>query len=206
MSASCSKRSGTGATLRRVSRARRLRARPGSTVLGVSEDEVLDALPVLAEAAERSCLRTRRTIRWRSSNAASTVIPAVQAAAVAAGGFVAGAAVVGLVHRRRRARRCSPRAHAPAPSRGAGALARIGRAGELLQIVGSRSLLLDVHLLGGSRRSLRRRLRALVELRQEVAPAGPFRLPRRDGHGRNAAPPRRRARTPAAPRRGAGAA
>jgi hypothetical protein len=77
-------------------------------------------------------------------------LPAVQAAAVAAGGFVAGAAVVGLVHRRRRRRApalsrrrrgaLESRAH-----RGAGA-----RAAELVQIVGSRSLLVDVHLLGSS--------------------------------------------------------
>jgi hypothetical protein len=69
------------------------------------------------------------------------MVPVAQAAAVAAGGFVAGAAVVGLVGRRR--------------SRSRGSLSNrrgkkeISRAGELLQIVGSRSLLLDVHLLGG---------------------------------------------------------
>jgi hypothetical protein len=77
----------------------------------------------------------------------------VQAAAVAAGGFVAGAAVVGLVHRRRRT--------ALAKGRGARRLNRArsprrdsrsaNKAGELLQIVGSRSLLVDVHLLGGER-------------------------------------------------------
>jgi hypothetical protein len=79
------------------------------------------------------------------------MIPAVQAAAVAAGGFVAGAAVVGLVSRRRR--------RSSALAKGSGRGRRLGRgagsrgdsrAGELLQIVGSRSLLLDVHLLGGS--------------------------------------------------------
>jgi hypothetical protein len=79
------------------------------------------------------------------------MIPAVQAAAVAAGGFVAGAAVVGLVHRRQR--------QSTALSKGRHVGRRLGRAGrgrraasgagELVQIVGSRSLLLDVHLLGG---------------------------------------------------------
>jgi len=65
---------------------------------------------------------------------------AVQAVAVAAGGFVAGAAVAGLVHRRgRRSARPSRRRRA-----GTG-----GRAAELVEIVGSRSLLVDVHLLGG---------------------------------------------------------
>ncbi len=75
-------------------------------------------------------------------------LPVVQAAAAAAGGFVAGAAVVGLVHRR----------HARALARGSGrrglrrgrAAARNASAADRLQIVGSRSLLLDVHLLGGS--------------------------------------------------------
>jgi hypothetical protein len=76
-----------------------------------------------------------------------TTIPAVQAAAAAAGGFVAGAAVVGLVNRR----------HARALARGGArrGLLRRGRAAgrnaavvDRSQIVGSRSFLLDVHLLG----------------------------------------------------------
>jgi len=84
----------------------------------------------------------------------SGMLPAVQAAAVAAGGFVAGAAVVGLVHRHHR--------HSQALTRGRRGreLAKNGggfrrprppaRAVELVQIVGSRSLLVDVHLLGSS--------------------------------------------------------
>jgi hypothetical protein len=81
-------------------------------------------------------------------------VPAVQAAAVAATGFVAGAAMVGLAHRRRRRRdlvRAAGRRRF-GRSAGRGAAARGGSArspGELLQIVGSRSLLVDVHLLGG---------------------------------------------------------
>lgn len=75
---------------------------------------------------------------WRS---AATVLPAVQAAAVAAGGFVAGVAFVGLVHRRQRRTGALAKA-----GRGA---RRGGRAGELAQVVGSRSFLVDVHLLGG---------------------------------------------------------
>jgi hypothetical protein len=73
-------------------------------------------------------------------------LPAVQAAAAVAAGFVAGAAVVGLVgHRRRRTaleggRRSLLRRRASV---------RNPTALERLQIVGSRSLLLDVHLLGG---------------------------------------------------------
>jgi hypothetical protein len=82
--------------------------------------------------------------------AGTAAIPAVQAAAAAAGGFVAGAAFVGLVNRRHR------RALALAAPRRSRKLALrgsrkgSGTAAELLQIVGSRSLLLDVHLLGGS--------------------------------------------------------
>ncbi|HLL91904.1 MAG TPA: hypothetical protein VK252_03110 [Solirubrobacteraceae bacterium] len=80
---------------------------------------------------------------------AGTMLPAVQAAAVAAGGFVAGAAFAGLVHRRQR-RRSSALSRGRRRSRdlpkGAGRPA--ARAAELVQIVGSRSLLVDVHLLG----------------------------------------------------------
>jgi hypothetical protein len=82
---------------------------------------------------------------------AGTMLPAVQAAAVAAGGFVAGAAFAGLVHRRQR-RRSSALSRGRRGSRdlprGAGRPA--ARAAELVQIVGSRSLLVDVHLLGSS--------------------------------------------------------
>ncbi len=69
------------------------------------------------------------------------MVPAVQAAAVAAGGFVAGAAVVGLVnHRHNRAlAQGQPRRRLLRRSRGA----RV----EALQIVSTRSLLVDVHLL-----------------------------------------------------------
>jgi hypothetical protein len=73
--------------------------------------------------------------------ATRAMVPVAQVAAVAAGGFVAGAAVVGLVSRRR----SRPAKRISARRRGK----EISRAGELLQIVGSRSLLVDVHLLGG---------------------------------------------------------
>jgi hypothetical protein len=94
------------------------------------DTEEVDALVVLPEAKVLVAQSPPRTM-----------VPVAQAAAVAAGGFVAGAAVVGLVGRRR------------ARSRGLSARRRGGkeltRGGELLQIVGSRSLLVDVHLLGG---------------------------------------------------------
>jgi hypothetical protein len=107
------------------------------------EVETVDALPVLAQEASVVSDFPFAGELSRSSGA----MPAVQAAAVAAGGFVAGAAVVGLVTRRQR------RSAALAKGR---SKSRLGRrrgagtsAGELVQIVGSRSLLVDVHLLGG---------------------------------------------------------
>ncbi|HEX4280509.1 MAG TPA: hypothetical protein VHZ27_07055 [Solirubrobacteraceae bacterium] len=96
----------------------------GAREAGVdSEEEVVDGFPVLAEV---------RTVERVS--AAS--LPAMQAAAAAATGFVAGAATVALV-RRRHARK----------------LARTGRSGprravDMLPIVGSRSFLVDVHVIG----------------------------------------------------------
>lgn len=75
------------------------------------------------------------------------VVPAVQAAAVAAGGFVAGAAVVGLVNHRRQSRALAEgtgqRRRFLSRGRGRGGSARV----EALQIVSTRSLLVDVHLL-----------------------------------------------------------
>jgi hypothetical protein len=87
------------------------------------EAEIVDGLPVLAEV---------RTIE-RPSPAS---LPAVQVAAVAATGFVAGAATVALVKRR-----------------AAKKLARSGRSGprravDLLPIAASRSFLVDVHVIG----------------------------------------------------------
>jgi hypothetical protein len=116
---------------------------------GAEESEPAGTLPVLAQ--EATVVEDYRFVGDLSRGRASAAIPAVQAAAVAAGGFVAGAAVVGLVARRQR------HSAALTKSRGAGRrLARGGRrrsggpsAGELVQIVGSRSLLVDVHLLGG---------------------------------------------------------
>ena len=83
-------------------------------------EETVDGLPVLAEV---------RTIE-RGSPAS---LPAVQAAAAAATGFVAGAATIALVKRRaakKVARRGVPR-----------------RAADMLPIVASRTFLVDVHLI-----------------------------------------------------------
>jgi hypothetical protein len=87
-----------------------------------AEEETVEGLPILAEV---------RPIE----RAQSAALPAVQAAAAAATGFVAGAATVALV-RRRSARK----------------MARTQRAGprrpiDMLPVVGSRTFLVDVHLL-----------------------------------------------------------
>jgi hypothetical protein len=104
-------------------------------------------LPVLARPAPVLEVRDLPAGLQRSSR--SVVVPAVQAAAAAAGGFLAGAALVGLMQLRRRRGAAAPR-----PRRVHRRGARAGRGGrparveELVQIVGSRSLLVDVHLLG----------------------------------------------------------
>jgi hypothetical protein len=86
----------------------------------VPAEETLESPPVLAEV---------RAVQAQSPVA----LPAVQAAAVAATGFVAGAATLALVRRhsaRKLARGRQPR-----------------RALDALPIVGSRSFLVDVHLI-----------------------------------------------------------
>jgi hypothetical protein len=119
----------------------------------MGETEEVDALPVLAD--EPTVVRAASDERALPSDLRSgrVVVPAVQAAAVAAGGFVAGAAVVGLVHRRRK-RPVAALARGRRSRRRLGLGGRdtrsVSRAGELLQIVASRSLLVDVHLLGGA--------------------------------------------------------
>jgi len=81
------------------------------------EGEVVDGLPVVAES--------------RVIEPARPLVPARQAAALAATGFVAGAATVAVVHRRR----------ARLPRRKRRKMSGIG------EIVSSNSFLVDVHLL-----------------------------------------------------------
>jgi hypothetical protein len=83
-----------------------------------AQEEVVDALPVVAEPRAVEPLAAR---------------PAVQAAAVAATGLVAGAATV-AAFRRRGVRKALRRR-------------RRTRKGERLEIVSSRSFLVDVHLV-----------------------------------------------------------
>lgn len=86
----------------------------------VSEEGTVDGVPVLAEV---------RALE----PAAPAALPAVQAAAVAATGFVAGAATLALV------RRHSARKLARARTQ--------RRVIDALPIVGTRSFLVDVHLI-----------------------------------------------------------
>lgn len=107
-----------------------------------------DEGPAIAPAGTVPVPVSRRSVALASLRSA----PAVQAAAVAAGGFVAGAAVVGIARRRRTVAVRGGRRSAARGRRSKGA--RQG-AGELLQIVGSRSLLVDVHLLDSAARGRR---------------------------------------------------
>jgi hypothetical protein len=85
-----------------------------------AEAEVVDGLPVLAEVRPLA-------------PAQPAALPAVQAAAAAATGFVAGAATIALVRRVSARRVARARARRPAHSG--------------LPIVGTRSFLVDVHLI-----------------------------------------------------------
>jgi hypothetical protein len=92
----------------------------------VEPEETVDGVPVLAaevRALERAVPRRQ--------------LPAVQAAAVAATGFAVGAATVVAIQRKASARR-------PARLR----RRKRGPAVETLTVLGSRSFLVDVHLLG----------------------------------------------------------
>jgi hypothetical protein len=97
------------------------------------EEETVEGLPVLAEV---------RAIDPPGAGAidrpSAAALPAVQAAAAVATGFVAGAATIALVkrHNGRKVSRASRSA-----SR---------RAADLLPIVGSRTFLVDIHLIGKS--------------------------------------------------------
>jgi len=88
----------------------------------VESEETVDGVPVLV-AEVRALEPARRQL------------PAVQAAAVAATAFAAGAATVVAIHRH-------------AARKPNGVRRRRKRGAETLSVVGTRSFLLDVHLLG----------------------------------------------------------
>ncbi len=78
-----------------------------------------------------------------------STVPARAAAAAAAGGFMAGAAVVGIVGRRhRRALALGGKRRGSLASRRRRVPGKRLAPGQPLQIVASRKVLLDIHLLG----------------------------------------------------------
>jgi hypothetical protein len=89
----------------------------------LDQEEAIDGLPVVSDV---------RVIE----PAASPALPAVQAAAVAATGFVAGAATLVVIRRHRTRKLARQQRNAPR------------RAFDMLPIVGSRTFLVDVHLIG----------------------------------------------------------
>ena len=88
----------------------------------VTEGEVVDGLPVVTDAGE---------VLDEPSTGGLLLAPGVQAAALAATGFVAGACTVAVVKRHRTKKAAKKRK----------------KAGPLGEIVGSNSFLIDVHLL-----------------------------------------------------------
>ena len=94
----------------------------GTDLIVEAEEETVEGVPVLAEV---------RALEPVSSDS----LPAVQAVAAAATGFVAGAATIALVKRRTARKVARARARAPR------------RAVDMLPIVGSRTFLVDVHLV-----------------------------------------------------------
>jgi len=89
---------------------------------GAAGEETVNGLPVLAEV--RPIERVQ-----------SAALPAMQAAAAAATGFVAGAATVALVKRRSARKLARTQRHSPR------------RPVEMLPVFASRTFLVDVHLL-----------------------------------------------------------
>jgi len=90
----------------------------------VAEGEVVDGLPVVAEDDDTGVLEGRLAPGGLS-------VPTVHAAALAATGFVAGAATVAVVSRRRSRKAAKKRK----------------KSGPIGEIMSSNSFLIDVHLL-----------------------------------------------------------
>ena len=88
----------------------------------VAEGEIVDGLPVIADEDEG-------VLEARQPFGGAVSVPTVQAAALAATGFVAGAATIAVVSRRR-SRKAAKK-----------------RKGPLGEIVSSNSFLVDIHLL-----------------------------------------------------------
>lgn len=116
------------------------------------EAEVIDGVPVLAEEPEVVRVSTVDALSGMDrSRALALRMPApVQAVAAGLGGFLAGAAIVAFVRRRgrRSGAELTRRLPVRVSRRNGRERGRRGAGAELLQVVASRSLLVDVHLLG----------------------------------------------------------
>jgi hypothetical protein len=110
------------------------------------EAEVIDGLPVLGDEPPPPGAQAPAPVASRALTL--TLTSPAQAAAVAVGSFVAGAAAVGLVHRRQTKRRALSAGRPPRRLSRRGERGARGAVGELVQVVASRSFLVDVHLLG----------------------------------------------------------
>jgi hypothetical protein len=124
------------------------------------EAEVIDGVPVLPEEPTLADASAAGAVSGsdRRSRALAVRVPApVQAAVAALGGVLAGAAIVGFVRRRSRRRSGALTRRSPIRVLRRGAERnRRGAASELVQVVASRSLLVDVHLLGSRGQDRRR--------------------------------------------------
>ena len=112
----------------------------------IADAEVVDEVEVVPVLSSERAPAIRRARRALARDLEGTAIPAVQAAAVAAGSFVAGAAVAGLVARHTRGRSALAQG-----SRAGRSLQRAGRKSSgppALEVVGRRTMLVDVHVLG----------------------------------------------------------
>jgi hypothetical protein len=104
-------------------------------------DEVLDGLPVLPDEPSGAIFPASA-----SRALSGPVANQVHTAAAAAGGFVAGAALLGLVHRRHNKR--ATLASTRTPRRIGRASKRSKAVGQIVEVAATRSFLVDVHLLG----------------------------------------------------------
>jgi hypothetical protein len=116
------------------------------------EAEVIDGVPVLPEEPAVASASAAGAVNGSAGRSRALVVrvpPPVQTAVAALGGVLAGAAIVGFIRRggRRRSGALTRRSPIRVLRRG-GERGRRGGAAELVQVVASRSLLVDVHLLG----------------------------------------------------------
>jgi len=122
------------------------RAVTAITLRPVNEAEEIEELGAMAD--EVRITRVHPPAPSLPARSQTNAIPARAAAAAAAGSFVAGAAVVGLLGRHHRRSALAAKRRPRRRGRRVKAARRSPSMVERLQIVGSRSFVVDVHLLG----------------------------------------------------------